>query len=399
MEMQKYHDNYEEVVGSGSELTEKIADRWNNTVVLEANTSAITVWKGSLSDDKASINLARIHGETLHRKTIKAEHMNPALEHTATHEKGMCGTQLFLCVEGKGPMRFIGISAAAKISLTGRSGVSFRGEMNDFDFTIPPIHLAGMLEATIKANAKKVKVICVYNKVIGIMSERYSVVPQTELIENVHAVLKERHQNTELTGGYVSNRTTTIHFDLHEIVAVKGQEYALLISVGDSTNGYRAVSLIPCCQRLNSAGKRSTNVYRFDDDEWNCNHVGLDMSRIIEGADTMLLKLRDNVALMAEAETHILAYPALYFSHAVSQLNRLAVNKGGTKISKSMEKEISEMILTLISQGVKREFSVMDIADYLLNAIPYEVADSTRDSMKKTIMRIINLKHDELDKQ
>jgi hypothetical protein len=253
--------------------------------------------------------------------------------------------------------------------------------------------LARVFEDSIKKHTDKVLCIVVYGKIIGIMSDRYCPTPQGELTNTVFRVLAGRYPHAEITSGTLSNRINTVDFNLHETVIENGVKMQILTTLLNSDNGHSAVRLLPRC-RIDGR----SNIYPFADDEWASNHVSLTMEDIEQGADTMFLRLRDTLALVSEAENYQLQYPYAYASAAMAQLNKLATAKGGTKIPQGMMKDVLGCIESFIAMGIKTQYTVMDIADRIIDAIPDDVTDTYKSSIMKNVMRILHLKHAEYDK-
>ena len=376
---------------NGDELRLNITDRANHTDYITLPTNIVTFWAGRV--ENGVVCLTRLEGDKLVNKTLKECRTTDAAIHTATREIGIDGgTQLFLGYQTKARVEFIPISAACKMSITNRSKVSIAGELNEDDFGISPIALAKVYEDSVKKYAENIRCAVVYGKVIGIMSEIFSPIPQDELVDTVLRVLHERHANAEVISGSISNRITSVDFDLKETIVENGLQVEILTTLLNSDNGYSAVRLVPCCR---FAGK--STVYPFHDDGWASNHVSLDMEAIAEGVDTMFMNLRDTVSLLANAQTRVLQYPYVYTEKVIEQLNRWATNKGGAKITKHAAKDILCRVDTLVSQNIISEFTVMDIADYLMDAIPQDAAMTTQDAWRKTVMRIIHVDHDAID--
>jgi hypothetical protein len=401
MEMQTVKsDNYVEVFTDGEEIMHAIDMRTQNTHIITLPTKDISIWNGTFNPDTGTVEMVHYDGQRLCNKTIKAQNVTPELAHTAKQDNDYdCGTGLILSYyEGKTCVK-IGISGPSKLTLGTRAGVTISGELCDKDLPFSRVALASVYESALKSRSKRVQLITVYGKVIGIMSERFTHIPQAELMDNVHSVLMDTHKDTLVVGGYVSNRVTCVDYDLHETVTIGGHEYELMIKMLNSDNGYSAVRLIPCCRRVytDSNGKvMHSPVYRFDDDEWACNHVALDMTRISNGADSMFKKLAGEVALLAEAQNYTLKLPYQYAESVINQLNEFAVTKGGTKISKKMTEDILSVIESVASNG--GQLTVAEVADILLYNIPTTAATTTKDSMQRTIMRIFALDHSKFDK-
>lgn len=387
----KFSDHLVENYGDGKTLLESIAERGKNTDYIILPTNIVTFWAGRI--ENGVVCLTRLEGDKLVNKTLKECRTTDAAVHTATREIGIDGgTQLFLGYQTKARIEFIPISAACKMSITNRSKVSIAGELDETDFGISPIALAKVYEDSVKKYAENIRCAVVYGKVIGIMSEIYSPIPQSELVDTVLRVLRDRHANAEVISGSISNRITSVDFDLKETIVENGMQVEILTTLLNSDNGYSAVRLVPCCR---FSGRNM--VYPFHDDDWASNHISLDMETIAAGVDTMFMNLRDTVSLLATAEARTLQYPYVYTEKVIEQLNRWATNKGGAKITKHAAKDILCRVDTLVTQNIVSEFTVMDIADYLLDAIPQDAATTTQDAWKKTVMRIIHIDHDALD--
>ena len=166
-----------------------------------------------------------------------------------------------------------------------------------------------------------------------------------------------------------------------------------MTSLLNSDNGHSAVRLIPLCRPCNKH-----TVYPFFDDDWHSDHIAVTMEDVELGADTMFLKLRNNVALLTAAQNRILQYPMQYAEKVIERLNNLAKSKSGSQIHDNMKKEVISNIDTFVTQGIITQFSVMDIADVIIDVIPTNILPTTRDSFMKTIMRIIHIDHDAFDK-
>ena len=395
--MREYYDHYEEKFSSGVSLLEATEAREANTVRMELATSDVTIWSGIANGD--TINMTRLgnnpKGErVLLFKNTKPQHTTEAALHTATRETGVPGgSLLFLGYQTKQRLEFIPISADAKLSIMNRGKFSISGELDDFDFCIDPVALAKVIEDSIKKNAQSIQCCIVYGKIIGIMSKRFCPMPQTELIDTVSRVLKNRYPSAEIIGGTISNRVSSVDYNLHEVVTENGRQVEIMTTLLNSDNGYSAVRLIPLCH---PCGKQ--NVYPFFDDDWHCDHIALSLQDVEVGADTMFLKLRNNVALLTAAQNRVLKYPLEYARKVIDYLNELANRKSGSRIHDNMAKEAMSNIDTFITQGIVTQFTVMDVADVIIETISKDVLPSTRDSFLKTIMRIIHVDHDKFDR-
>ena len=393
--MYEYQDNYCAVFSGAEELQKAIDARDDATIRIPFDAKDITIWAGELSESGDSVNLRRIgDNAVVMTKTIKTQHASAAILHTATRDNIVeGGTQLFLGYKGKAKMEFIPISAAAKVSIVNRGRASVSGELNEAFFGINTMALARVFEDSIKKHTDKVLCIVVYGKIIGIMSDRYCPTPQGELTNTVFRVLSERYPYAEIISGTLSNRINTVDFNLHETVIDNGVKMEILTTLLNSDNGHSAVRLLPRC-RIDGR----SNVYAFADDEWASNHISLTMEDIEQGADTMFLRLRDTLVLVSEAENYQLQHPYAYASSVMLQLNKLATAKGGTKIPQNMMKDVLGCIESFIAMGIKTEYTVMDIADRIIDAIPNDVGENYKSSIMKTLMRILHLKHAEYDK-
>jgi hypothetical protein len=87
-----------------------------------------------------------------------------------------------------------------------------------------------------------------------------------------------------------------------------------------------------------------------------------------------------------------------YAERAIERLNTLAKSKSGCQINENMKKDVLSSIDTFVTQGIITQFTVMDVADTIIDTIPTNVLQSTKDNFMKTIMRIIHIPHDEFDK-
>ena len=387
----RFEDNYC-LQEKGSTFMDEIKLRDANTQRFNFLSDEISIWSGVANDD-GTITVTRL-GEKILTKTIKAQHVDDAMFHTATVVPYQFnGTGLFLGYKGKTKIDFIPISAACKLSILNRGKFSLTGELNDGSLGICPMALARVIEDSIKKFSKKIKVIVVHGKVIGIMSDRYCPIPQEELTNMVYRVLCNRYPNSVIEGGIITNRITTVNFDLKHQIAERGIDYEILMSLYNSDNGYSGVRLVHECRQV---GKNY--VYPFYDDDWHSDHIAVTMQDIEQGADTMFLKLRNNVALLANAQERLLKHPYIYADAVIGQLNKMSAHKGGAKITKAMTKDILQTIDTFVSQGIQKEFTVMDVADVMIQTIPNGSSDTTENALMKTIMRIIHINHDEYDK-
>lgn len=394
-----YADHYEKNYGDGTSLLEATEAREENTKRLEFSSNDITIWAGTVSDTGDTINLMRLGqnpaGEkVILRKNTKAQHTTDADIHTATRVAGTPGgSLLFLGYQTKARMEIIPISADAKLSIMNRGKFSISGELDDFDFDIDPIALAKVIEDSIKKYTKSIQCCVVYGKIIGIMSKRYCPIPQNELVNTVTRILEKRYPSAEIIGGVISNRVSSVDYNLHEVVVENGVQVEIMTSLLNSDNGHSAVRLIPQCRPCNKH-----IVYPFYDDDWHSDHIAVTMEDVELGADTMFLKLRNNVALLTAAQNKVLNYPMQYAERAIERLNTLAKSKSGCQINENMKKDVLSSIDTFVTQGIITQFTVMDVADTIIDTIPTNVLQSTKDNFMKTIMRIIHIPHDEFDK-
>lgn len=397
--MKKYQDHYVNEINDGATLVAEIAERELNTDRREFDTKDITVWAGTVSASGDTINLKRIGTnpageEVILRKNTKAQHTTEAMIHTATYDPvNGSGSMLFLAYQTKARMEFIPISSDAKLSIMNRGKFSISGELDTINTTINTIGLARVIEDSIKAYSASIQCCIVYGKIIGIMSKRFCPIPQSELVNTVASILEKRYPNSEITGGVISNRVSTVNYNLHEVVTENGVQVEIMTRLYNSDNGHSAVRLVPLCRPCNKG-----NIYPFLDDDWHSDHIAISMGDVEIGADTMFLKLRNNVALLTAAENRILKHPLQYAEKAIERLNNLAKSKSGCQIHDNMKKEVISSIDTFITQGITTQFSVMDIADFIIDAIPANILQTTKDSYMKTVMRIIHIDHDAFDK-
>lgn len=397
--MKKYQDHYVEEFNNGATLLQETAEREANTERREFASKDITIWAGIVSDTGDTINMRRLGNnpageEVILRKNTKAQHTSEAAIHTATREVGVGGgSLLFLGYQTKARLEFIPISADAKLSIMNRGKFSISGELDEVDFNINPIALACLIEDSIKKYTSSIQCCIVYGKIIGMMSKRFCPIPQNELVDTVTRILAKRYPNSEVIGGVISNRVSSVDFNLHEVVTENGVQVEIMTSLLNSDNGHSAVRLIPLCRPCNKH-----TVYPFFDDDWHSDHIAVTMEDVELGADTMFLKLRNNVALLTAAQNRILQYPMQYAEKVIERLNNLAKSKSGSQIHDNMKKEVISNIDTFVTQGIITQFSVMDIADVIIDVIPTNILPTTRDSFMKTIMRIIHIDHDAFDK-
>lgn len=413
--VKNYDDNYACLFQDGTKLCEEIALRDDNTVRQKFSVKDISFWAGRTNDD-GTVTVYRQEGLKLLTKNIKKQHADEATLHTGNvFLNEFNGSGLFLGYQGKTRMEFIPISAACKLSIANRGKISFSGELNDGNFSIhsedvkkmifdsdtdkvpAPIDirlgLAKHIEDSIKGCSRSVQVIIVYGKIIGIMSNRFCPIPQKELTDMVSRVLKTRYPNSYISGGSITNKTTEVYFDLAHVVKENNSDFDILMTLQNSDNGHSAIRLIHECRPV---GKN--RVYPFYDDDWSSDHIGVTMQDVENGADTMFLKLRNNVALLAEAEARILKHPYIYADKVIDQLNNMARRKGGSKITANMKKDVLNTIDTFTSQGIQTQFTVMEVADAIISSIPTDYAKTSKDALMKNVMRIIHIKHDEYDK-
>ena len=226
--MKKYQDHYVEEFNNGATLLQETAEREANTERREFASKDITIWAGIVSDTGDTINMRRLGNnpageEVILRKNTKAQHTSEAAIHTATREVGVGGgSLLFLGYQTKARLEFIPISADAKLSIMNRGKFSISGELDEVDFDINPIALACLIEDSIKKYTSSIQCCIVYGKIIGMMSKRFCPIPQNELVDTVSRILAKRYPNSEVIGGVISNRVSSVDFNLHEVVTENG---------------------------------------------------------------------------------------------------------------------------------------------------------------------------------
>ena len=278
--------------------------------------------------------------------------------------------------------RIIPVSDNVKLSVSNRTGLSFKGAISEQK--ISKTSLGKVMEDLIKQhNKNSMQLICIEGKVKSILTAIYKYTEQPVIFAAATDILADMPAFS-FAGGHVSHTSSMGVYQVQDIPENKIQAF---VAVSDSSTGDAGVTINPI---LKMNGR-----YASMDDAWFSRHCKIELSEIRSGTRAAIQKAKDNVTLLANTATIVLQNPLAYLKNAIEKLNGLAKRMGSLPIGKKAAQDLENNLEDML--WVSSKITVWDIIELLWDYPAQSSSDDNRLSTERTVSRILSLNHAELD--
>jgi len=283
------------------------------------------------------------------------------------------------------------ISDNVKTSVINRTTMNFKGSIvqQTHLLKVSPLCLGAFMTDLIKAHNKySLQLIVDGGKVQAILTKRYISSDQRTTFREADKILKKGDVVGEFAGGYLSHTWTSAYYK----VASEGNEIEATVRVSDSSTGDGSIAICPRITTINGE-KKSSIVF---EDSWTQIHTKFELDELRLGLEASIQQAKNNAELLAGTMMQLINHPTDYTQRVIEQLNKLAKKQATTPISKENEEKIKAEVAAF---AAFQNLTVWDFISILWD-IPQQSKLSTqtaRDSLQRTVSRILLLNHDEMD--
>ena len=386
---EKFDEAFEIVFDNSDDFFDELKERCTNTKIFRVKPENISFYAGKVSND--TVHLSRLENNAVNTFDLAIDtNKQDVWQGNEAKDVGI----FMRFTDENGANVTAPISPLCKLSLGNRSKLSFVG---DLSIPVNKLALACLYEEFLKRETKKneLQVVCVYGKVQAVMTNVYSPIAHDKFFEMVKEKLCKRfdEKRVSLRRGYVSQKWSRATWYIGEYsVSVGGinQNVQLGLSAIDSQNGHSGAILQPC---LFSGRKNRGMLF---DDAWYAKHMALTEEGISEALETVYMTLQDNAQKLIDSTGICLNYPSSYAQKMCNELNKLA-RQTSTQI---LSAKTINSFLSAVSglEAIRSSVTVWDIIDILWDIPENEgVSESHKDSLMKTVSRVLCLNHSAFD--
>ena len=383
---EKFDDIYEGFFDKHDDFMRELKERCAETKRYEAKPDEITFFAGKLEGN--DILLERINGNTIE----SFQYPIPANETALLTSSETQAIGLFMRFpDNAGGVIVVPLSQMCKLSLGNRAKLTFTG---DWTMPINKIALARVYEDMLQRETSKesVQIITVYGKAQAIMTKVYSPIGHDEFFEKIDQRIGERFGNVvSLRRGYISHKWSRATWYIGEYSTGNSKRKVELgISAIDSQTGHSGAVLQPC---LFSGRKKNAMLF---DDAWYSKHMALTEEGISQAVEVVHNVLDDNAQKLLDTISITLQNPGAYAKNICEELNKLAKKMSGMQIPAKTVKTFISSVEGL--SMIRSNLTVWDVIEIL-----WDLPESTgtgenyKDSLMKTVSRVINLDHSKCD--
>lgn len=383
---EKFDDIYEGFFDKHDEFMKELKERCAETKRYEAKPDEITFFAGHPEGE--NMIMERINGSNI--ETFP--HPIPASEMPLWMSGEAVSIGLFMRFpDGAGGEKIVPLSQMCKLSLGNRAKITFTG---DWSMPINKIALARVYEDMLQRETSKesVQIITVYGKAQAIMTKVYSPIGHDEFFEKIDERVSERFGNAVcLRRGYISHKWSRATWYIGEYTQGDSKRKVELgISAIDSQTGHSGAVLQPC---LFSGRKKHAMLF---DDAWYSKHMALTEEGISQAVETVHSVLNDNAQKLLDTVSITLQNPGVYAKNICEELNKLAKKTSGMLIPGKTIKTFISSVEGL--SMIRSNLTVWDVIEIL-----WDLPESTgtgenyKDSLMKTVSRVIHLNHANCD--
>lgn len=289
------------------------------------------------------------------------------------------------------PKSVFPLSDNAKLSCINRTAMNFKGSIVQQTqiLKISPMTMGAFIGDLIKAHNKhSLQLIIDGGKVQAILTKRYISSDQRVTFKETQKVMKNGVVG-EFAGGYLSHTWTSASYK----VASEGKEIEANVRVSDSSTGDGSIAICSQMKVNNSNTKTSSIVF---DDSWTQVHTKFDAKAFNLGLNACIQQAQNNAETLAGTMMQLIQHPKEYSKKAIEALNKMAKKHSTTPISKE---NTDKILANVDAVATYQNLTVWDFISILWE-IPQQSSITTqsgRDSLQKTVSRILLLDHEELD--
>lgn len=390
-------DDYERLTNDEQGFLSEIALQEENTVRYKAPVSTIRFYTAEEGDckDNAPITLSSLcmasDKSGSYVQTVFGVY--GATNEIASQDTQENGTRLYVgfCPEEDGIRHVLPVSDVAKLSLSGRTKVSFSGDISKSGLS--PLALAKVYEDALKASGSKyVTIIEMYDKMQAMMSSRYTPTSHSELFKAVKRKAEEvLDSELQFSIGYISHRLSKCEWSAKKFSA---DDVSVRLSVRDSSTGYSGVAIAPVI----AMGHKAVLL----ENSWYAKHMAISDEDIDEGVRAAVFDMEDNAKRLLDTRHIRISCPAGFAQNAVKALNRMAARQKNAKIPANLESKIVEEA-DMLSFSQLGEVYLWDIVQIfwsvpeMAGAQPGGVPSNYQESLGRTVSKILALNYGELD--
>lgn len=284
------------------------------------------------------------------------------------------------------------ISDNVKTSVINRTTMNYKGSIvqQTHLLNVSPLCLGAVMTDLIKAHNKySLQLIVDGGKVQSILTKRYISSDQRTTFNEADKILKKGDVVGEFAGGYLSHTWTSAYYK----VASEGKEIEATVRISDSSTGDGSIAICPRITTIN--GEKKSNI--VFEDSWTQIHAKFELEELRLGLQASIQQAKNNAELLAGTMMQLIKHPTDYTQRVIEQLNKLAKKQATTPISKENEEKIKAEVAAF---AAFQNLTVWDFISILWD-IPQQSKLSTqtsRDSLQRTVSRILLINHDEMDK-
>lgn len=285
------------------------------------------------------------------------------------------------------------ISDNVKTSVINRTTLNYKGSVAQQThlLKVSPLCLGAVMTDLIKAHNKySLQLIVDGGKVQAILTKRYVSSDQRTTFNEADKIFKKGNDTFgEFAGGYLSHTWTSAFYK----VASEGKEIEANVRISDSSTGDGSIAICPRITTVN--GEKKSNI--VFEDSWTQVHTKFELDEFRLGLQASIQQAKNNAELLAGTMLQLIQHPKDYTQRVIEQLNKLAKKQATTPISKENEERIKAEVDAFVAF---QNLTVWDFISILWD-IPQQSNLSTqtaRDSLQRTVSRILLLNHEEMDK-
>lgn len=390
-------DDYERLTTDEQSFLDEIALQEENTVRYKAPVSSVRFCAAEEGDckDNTPITLSSLcmaaDKSGSYVQTIFGVY--GAVDSIASQDTQENGTRLYVGFypEESGARCILPVSDVAKLSLSGRTKVSFSGDISQSGLT--PLALAKVYEDALKASGSRyVTIVEMYGKMQAMMSSRYTPTSHNELFEAVKRKAEDvLDSELDFSIGYISHRLSKCEWSAKKLST---DDVSVRLSVRDSSTGYSGVAIAPVI----TIGHKAVLL----ENSWYAKHMAISDEDVDEGVRAAVFDMEDNAKRLLDTRHIRIFHPAGFAQNAVKALNRMAARQKNAKIPANLESQIVEEA-DMLSFSQLGEVCLWDIVQIfwsvpeMAGAQPGGVPSNYQESLGRTVSKILALNYGELD--
>lgn len=296
-------------------------------------------------------------------------------------------------------MQYLPVSDIAKLSLNGRSLVSFSGDISDCGLDV--MALAKVYEDAIMKNCRgDIKIMEIYGKAQALMSRIYTPTSHAALFAKIKTATEEKlGEPLSFSNGIICHKYSRCEWKVHKYsnnnvgsVRGAGHDVNVRLSVQDSSTGYSGVVIAPVIAIDNNDVQLNNS--------WYSKHVSVSDADVAEGIEAALFDLENNAKRLIETQKIKIEHPEAYTENAIRELNRLAGAQKNAKLTKKIQEALMEEIASL-SFALLGDVTLWDIVQKFWMVPRMAGTDKAmtgyQESLGRTVSKILMLNHSALD--